>query len=558
MLVCPIQSASNVMASADVNTRGAVFTRREVVDFILDISGYDENRPLHTLRLLEPSFGHGDFLLPAIDRLLSAWRKSGAQVTKLKNAIRGIELHHSSTTETRRAVISRLLDEGLDLVESNELADNWLHQGDFLLADIDGQFDFVVGNPPYVRQELISDTLMAEYRRRYHTIFDRADIYIPFIERSLKLLRKQGRCGFICSDRWMKNKYGGPLRNFVSQNFCLKAYIDMVDTPAFHADVVTYPAITVISYEKSGPTRIAYRPQIDRSTLKTLAKIILRKNVSNHHGSGVIEKSNVATNSEPWLFDSSSRLDLVRRLESDFSAIQDVGCKVGIGVATGADKAFIGQFDNLEVEASRKLPLVRTQDIKKGDVQWQGLGVINPFGEDGKLVDLDKFPKLKFYLSERKDQISKRHIALKNPVNWYRTIDRIYPPIAKTPKLLIPDIKGDAHIVYEDGTLYPHHNLYFITSDDWHIRALQTVLTSGIARLFVEAYSTQMRGGYFRFQAQYLRRIRLPKWTDVSDGLREKLIDASDGCNASVCNQIVSELYGLSDDEQKILAGVGF
>ena len=69
-------------------------------------------------------------------------------------------------------------------------------------------------------------------------MFDRADIYIPFIERSLNLLEPAGALGFICADRWMKNRYGGPLRKLVADKFHLKTYIDMVDTPAFHADVI--------------------------------------------------------------------------------------------------------------------------------------------------------------------------------------------------------------------------------------------------------------------------------------------------------------------------------
>jgi AcrR family transcriptional regulator len=59
----------------------------------------------------------------------------------------------------------------------------------------------VIGNPPYVRQELIPDVLMAEYRRRFATIYDRADIYVPFIERSLSVLAPGGCLGFICADR---------------------------------------------------------------------------------------------------------------------------------------------------------------------------------------------------------------------------------------------------------------------------------------------------------------------------------------------------------------------
>lgn len=44
------------------------------VDFILDLVGYRSDRPLLKLKLLEPSFGDGDFLLPAIDRLLRSWK----------------------------------------------------------------------------------------------------------------------------------------------------------------------------------------------------------------------------------------------------------------------------------------------------------------------------------------------------------------------------------------------------------------------------------------------------------------------------------------------------
>jgi Eco57I restriction-modification methylase len=150
--------------------------------------------------------------------------------------------------------------------------DRWLVQGDFLLVPLSSRFDCVVGNPPYVRKEVIPDALIAEYRARYRTVFDRADLYIPFIERSLGLLADGGNLGFICADRWMKNRYGGPLRRMVAANYHLKAYIDMVDTPAFLTDVMAYPAITVISKANSGATRIARRPAISRPELWTLAR----------------------------------------------------------------------------------------------------------------------------------------------------------------------------------------------------------------------------------------------------------------------------------------------
>jgi hypothetical protein len=196
-----------------------------------------------------------------------------------------------------------------------------------------------------------------------------------------------------------------------------------------------------------------------------------------------------------------------------------------------------------------------TRDILAGHVKWHGLGVINPFAADGSLVRLSDYPRLRRYLEAHRAEISARHVAQNSPANWYRTIDRIYPELASTPKLLIPDIKGEAHIVYEAGRFYPHHNLYYITSDEWDLKALQAVLRSGMARLFVSIYSTRMRGGYMRFQAQYLRRIRVPYWHQVPDALKQVLINAAERGDQEVCNSATYELYGLTEAEQEALGG---
>ncbi|MHB8882297.1 MAG: Eco57I restriction-modification methylase domain-containing protein [Thermodesulfovibrionales bacterium] len=540
-------------------TRGAIFTRLEVVEFILDLAGYTADQPLYQKRILEPSFGGGDFLLPVIDRLLTSWRSSkslGSVVEELGDSVRAVELHHETFTNTRQAVLKRLEREGIDSLSAITLADRWLSQGDFLLEPFAGFFDFVVGNPPYVRQELIPAPLLAEYRRRYQTIYDRADLYIPFIERSLLLLADGGSLGFICADRWMKNRYGGPLRSLVAEQFHLKVYVDMFDTPAFQSSVSAYPAITLITREKPGSTRIAYRPDIDKTTLALLAEELLAPGLPKDGGQ-IRELAQITNKDEPWLLGSTDQMALIRRLEKKFPTIEEAGCRVGIGVATGADKAFIGVFDSLDVEPDRKLPLVTTRDIVSGEVKWRGLGVINPFAEDGNLVDLRDYPRLNRYLEARKDVIAGRHCAQKTPSNWYRTIDRILPSLTTRPKLLMPDIKSEAQIVFEPGELYPHHNLYFITADEWDLRALQAVLLSSVVRLFVATYSTRMRGGSLRFQAQYLRRIRLPHWRDVPSVLRDELIDAAKRRDLQACNNATFKLYGLSDEERSSLGGNG-
>lgn len=248
-----------------------------------------------------------------IERLLRAWRatraKAGA-VAALGDAIRGVELHQETFHRTQAAVIDLLQREGLPAPSARALAGRWLSQGDFLLQPLAGEFDFVVGNPPYIRQELIPAPLLAEYRSRYQTMYDRADIYIPFIERALSVLAGGGTLGFICADRWMKNRYGGPLRHLVAERFHLKVYVDMVDTPAFRSDVIAYPAITLISRETPGATRVAHRPAIDRATLGALADLLRAPSVPQ--GSGVVrELARVPHGAEPWLLESADQMALM-------------------------------------------------------------------------------------------------------------------------------------------------------------------------------------------------------------------------------------------------------
>lgn len=546
-------------SEADTTTRGAIFTRPEIVEFILDLVGYTEDRPLATLRLLEPAAGHADFLVPAIGRLVRSFAAHGGKLAKagtaLADAILAFDAHTASVVTGRKAIAAELERQGIAAKVAAQLAKTWLRTDDFLFAPLEGAFEFVVGNPPYVRQELIPEALLARYRTRFATLYDRADLYVLFYERSLDLLTHGGKLGFICTDRWTKNKYGSPLRQKIAEGFALTHFVDLVGTSAFLTEVLTYPAITVIERPASlgadQPTRLAYRPDINREVLGSLAAAMTAPVMDDAQGASVM--ANVMNGSGPWLLHAPERLALVRRLEAAWPTLEDAGCHVGIGVATGNDQVYVAPMQNLDVEPSRRLPIVRTQDIRSGTVDWQGFAVLNPFEDDGQLVDLGDYPRFARHVRQHEGAIRARNVAKKNPKRWFRTIDRIYPDLVAQPKLLIPDIKGDAHIVYEEGRFYPHHNLYFITSAAWDLRALQAVLMSGIARLFVATYSTKMSGGFLRFQAQYLRRIRVPRWDQVPPMLQKALHAAAAAGDTDAASRAAFELYGLDAADQTLI-----
>jgi len=530
--------------------RGAVFTRPEVVASLLDLAGYTVDRPLHTWRALEPSFGAGDFLLRVVERLLAAFTAAGGHpgaARRLCDAVRAVEVHPASYAGTRDAVQQRLCEWGASRGDAGALCDAWLLRDDFLLAPHEflmGPFDVVVGNPPYVRQERIPAPLLAEYRRRYATIYDRADLYVPFFERGLQLLRDGGRLAFICANRWLKNKYGGPLRALIARDFHLSHYIDMEGTDAFKSEVIAYPAITVIRRGRGTVTRIARRPAVGEALTGLTRALVTAGPVRDER---VEEIEHAVQGSEPWLLDAADHLRVLRRLERDFPELERADCKVGIGVATGADRVFIGEHAALPVEDSRKLPLVMARDLQDGAIVWGGKGIVNPFEADGSLASLDRYPAFGAYIREHEDLLGRRHVARRS-ASWYRTIDRVYAELKGTPKLLIPDIKGEPMVVFDRGDFYPHHNLYYVTSSTWDLRALATVLRSSIAVLFVSSYCVKMSGGFLRFQAQYLRRIRLPRWEALSRVQRAALTAAGPTDRAAI-DRATFAIYGLTPGE---------
>jgi hypothetical protein len=122
----------------------------------------------------------------------------------------------------------------------------------------------------------------------------------------------------------------------------------------------------------------------------------------------------------------------------------------------------------------------------------------------------------------------------------------VYPELVTKPKLLIPDIAGANEVAYDEGRFYPHHNLYFVTSDSWNLEVLGGLLSSRVALFFVWSYAVKMRGGYLRFQAQYLRRIRLPAPDSLTPALQASIKKAFRQHAFAKLDGLALDAYGLT------------
>jgi adenine-specific DNA-methyltransferase len=538
---------------------GEVFTRSWIVDLILDLAGYNVSRDLGSMVAVEPACGAGAFLGPMVMRLSSSCRARGHTLADVHQAIRAFDLLAHNVESSRRLVEKILTEDEWDATEAATVAEEWVREGDYLLAeDVPTVADFVLGNPPYIRLEDVPSDRMGAYRAVCPTMIGRADVYVGFFETGLRSLAPQGTLAFICADRWMRNQYGRELRRLVTKDFSIQASITMHDVDAFHEQVSAYPAVTVLRRARQGSAVVADTTrEFSASDASALVRWSRRKKaapVSNARYE-VARLPRWFDGSDSWPSGSPARLALIEDLNDRFHPLEDpeTGTRVGIGVATGADGVFVTK--NANVEHDRLLPLSMVRDTASGTLSWSGHFLVNPWDSNGRLVDLAAYPLLRSYFERHGENLRNRHVAGKAPAGWYRTIDKVDHTLTARTKLLFPDMKMTIHPVLDEGGLYPHHNLYYVISDQWDLSVLGGLLLSRVAGAFVEAYAVKMRGGTLRFQAQYLRRIRVPYPSEMLSKDQAALADAFRKRDVVATTKAAIRVYGISDQMGDLING---
>lgn len=539
--------------------KGIVYTKRWVVELLLDLAGFTVEKNLLEMVAVEPAAGDGAFLVPMVERLVECARRRGRPLTGCSQCLMAYELDSLSAARARELVQDVLTHSGVAPAEAEELSLNWVRTGDYLLDSAAAvvEADFVIGNPPYIRLEDLPIHRAGLYRKAFLTMRGRADLYVAFFEAALRQLNEGGVCAFICADRWMRNQYGAELRRLVTSEFSVEFLIEMHRADAFNQEVDAYPAITVIRRSKQSQVVVATvsssaNEATNESCADTLRHLANGKDAVNTPTLHAAIVDNWFEGDSPWPCQSPEQLSLLRVLERRFAPLEE-SAKVGIGVATGNDQVFITIDPNL-VESSRLLKLALADDITSGSVAWSGHYLVDPWDSEG-LVNLANFPRLKGYFESNASTLKRRHTASKDHRRWYRTIDRVTHSLLPQPKLYIADIKNRLEPVLDYGETYPHHNLYFIQSNSWDLEVLGGLLLSAIGLFFIESYGVRMRGGYLRFQAQYLRRIRVPSPLQISGEHQRGLAEAFRARDRQRATEIALAAYGVNAGDMERALG---
>ena len=341
----------------------------------------------------------------------------------------------------------------------------------------DNLYNYVVGNPPYVRiQRLNANGSKQSYLKLFDSAVGRFDLYSLFIERGLQLLKPKGTLGYITSNKFMTTNAGKGIRKVISKNATIKHLFDLSDTKVFTAAVL--PCVLILENCKSEgntfPFGLLREIRYDRS-YRNVEEVFthLRSHISQgfyqekinltskstrkvSFGLRIIQSHKPKENGDSWHFLSPAEQKVIGAIEANQTVSLGQVALITSGLKTTADSVFIHPMtesfiENQELEKDLIYPFIQASNIDRWRVQWSGTKaksdtyVLYPhLAQKNKVVpaNLDDYPRIGAYLKSHYEKLSKRHYLTEAGRKWYEIWVQQKPEMFRQRfKIVTPDIK---------------------------------------------------------------------------------------------------------------------
>jgi type I restriction-modification system DNA methylase subunit len=462
---------------------------------------------LRNTRIVDPACGSGAFLIAAFDLLLYEYERVNTALRELKGGqlsvfdlnktilnhnLYGVDLSPESVEITKLSLWLKTAEPGKPLtylddnikcgnsIIADKSLDDLAFDWEAVFSDVfaDGGFDVVLGNPPYVRQELLSS--FKPYLQNHYQCYDGvADLYTYFYEKGVNILKPNGILAYIVTNKWLKAGYGKPLRKFFSEQSIFEQIVDFGHAPLFQ-DADTFPCI--ISLRKPESESSETRQKSDDSVwvcpvpCEDLADINLTQYVENEGYSVSWERFT----QEAWSLEPPAVDDLMAKIKSVGIPLKEfTGVKPCYGIKTGFNQAFLidDETRNNLVKADPKSaeiikPYLRGQDIKRWSPEWQNLWIIllksssdykwawsqSENYQNPENIFASQFPAIYQYLVKYKDRLKKRYDQGKH---WWELRSCVYYNLFEQPKIIWKDLSTYSEFCFDESGIFTN-DLCFI------------------------------------------------------------------------------------------------
>ena len=524
-----------IIPKTDRKLNGAFFTPDYIIEFIIN-----EVKPQLTDKNLDPSCGCGAFLIGLTDYYKKTFEKPIKSI--IKENIFGSDILAYNIHRTKLLLTIYALQHN-EILEENDFN---LYNQDSLKADWNLSFDTVVGNPPYVKFQDLSDE-NREYLVKYWTTVEGGtfNLYFAFFELGYKLLKPTGRLGFITPNNYFTSLAGEAMRRFFQEKKCVTRIIDFTHKKVF--DAQTYTALTFLNKQeneaitfdrlKNGYTPQDFLPMANGS-LNYLKNLNVKK----------------------WRLLKSDEQENIKNIETigiQISKLFDI-C---VGIATLKDEVFFidgsneknGNFlkttdkGTFEIEKEVTKPVYKISDFKtQEEAEHNKRRIICPYTIKGKIatpipeIEFQKrFPKCYEYLLSEKDLLSTRgkgKVKFEPFFVWGRTQGLaktgkkiLNPTFSQTPRFLLIN-EEDAYFTNGYGTYFREKETDTLFADSINpiskienIDIVQKIFNSIVMHYYISKTSVSIEGGYPCYQKNFIEKFTIPQFTEKEINLLRSL-----------------------------------
>lgn len=485
------------------------------------------------LTICDPACGSGAFLNQALDYLIKEHQYIDELKTKvlggglqfpdientiLENNIYGVDLNEESveiaklslwlrTAQPRRKLndLSSNIKCGNSLIDDKKIAGDKAFHWETAFPKVfeKAGFDVVLGNPPYVRAELLSN-YMQYFERSYAVYHPASDLFAYFYELGSKIINVEGVMGYI-SNTFDKTTAGNVLRDYLNTKTRIIEYIDFTEVQIFDG-ATTYPVIIIL--DKENPTKNSFKYiKIPKSSQSNVINIEVHENIK------VVQES---LDPSSWSFLSAEKSQLFKKLLS-LDNVRDKFGKCYYGVKTALNDAFITQ-SKLPFSEHIK-PIFEGKEIKKWNTpqatqnlilfksKWTNTAYPNIKSEEEKLEQLSKdYTTIFSHLIPFKERAMKRY---DKGEYWWELRNCAYYDLFEQPKIIFPNLQNSNKFCLDTQRTFVNAPAVFLPSES---RTLLCVLNSKVVWEFLKSICVVRSGGYIEVKPQYFEQIPIPEF----------------------------------------------
>jgi hypothetical protein len=538
--LCEEKKTEVNLVEEDYNIKRQIKTKK---DLLKKLNTYRDW--LLQLTVVDPACGSGAFLNEALNYLIAEHQNLDELETKLmggglvfpnvensilENNLFGVDINNESveiaklslwlrTAQPNRKLndLSNNIKCGNSLIDDPEVAGdkafNW--EKEFPQIFDKGGFDVVIGNPPYVRQELFKE--IKPYLEKNYTAYNSvADLYTYFIEKGINLMKENGLFSFILPNKFLKATYGKNIRKVMKENANLELLVDFDDYPVF-TDATTYPIIYVLNKKPDYEAKTFIYSEINKSdkTDDPISTLEIKKQeiyISSLDPNGL------------WNFIPKDEFILFEKLKKHLSLSEYVNKKVYLGIKTGKNEAFIIDENTKstiveEDENSRKL----IKKVATGKEVYRYRLVDSPKYMLFTKYDINipkMFPSIFNWLNRFEMDLKNRGDKGKN---WWNLRPCDYYNEIQSPKIIWRSITNECGFYLDrEGDLLLTNNNYFIANST---RGLVALLNSKVSFFILKNICTSLRGGFYDFRRDKVMTIPIPSSLIENESLFEVKVE---------------------------------